>query len=531
MPADKDRPRLLDALAPNADEFSPAPSSPAQRSTPASLLVRNSLLNFAGQLAPLLVGLVAIPLVIEGLGTERFGVLTLAWMAIGYFGLFDFGISRALTQLLADAFGTGDTRGTPGLTWTALLLMFVLGTAGALALALLAPWLTGRVLNVPGPLQREALASLYLLAFSLPWVITTAGLRGVLEALQRFDLVNAVRVPLGVAMYLSPLLVLPFTNSLAAVVAVLVAARLLTWAAHLALCLRAFPALSGAVAVQAGSVLPLIRFGGWMTVTNVVSPIMVYLDRFLIGAVLSMAAVAYYVTPYEVVIKLLLIPGALLAVLFPAFASSFRADPARAGKLAGAAMRVLLLVLFPVALVAVVIAEPALRLWLGPEFAQNSTRVLQVLVIGVLANSLAQVPFTLVQGAGRPEWTGKLHLAELPLYLLALWWMITAWGIVGAALAWTARVMVDGALLLLLARRLAPSAASSFRRLGILAATGMAALAAGAFASGAPAKVAVLLVGLPVFALAGWSRLLEPPERELIRGRGHALRLLLGFRC
>ena len=45
----------------------------------------------------------------------------------------------------------------------------------------------------------------------------------------------------------------------------------------------------------------LLRFGGWMTVSNIVGPLMVTLDRFLIGALISVSAVAYYATPYEVV--------------------------------------------------------------------------------------------------------------------------------------------------------------------------------------------------------------------------------------
>ena len=38
-----------------------------------------------------------------------------------------------------------------------------------------------------------------------------------------------------------------------------------------------------------------------MTVSNVVSPLMSSLDRFVVGAVLSMTAVAYYATAYEAV--------------------------------------------------------------------------------------------------------------------------------------------------------------------------------------------------------------------------------------
>ena len=74
----------------------------------------------------------------------------------------------------------------------------------------------------------------------------------------------------------------------------------------------------------------------------------------------------------------------------------------------------------------IALAQDGLRLWLGPEFAQHSFRVLQWLAVGVFINSLAQVPFSLLQGVGRPDITATLHLIELPLYLGVLWWLIPA---------------------------------------------------------------------------------------------------------
>jgi O-antigen/teichoic acid export membrane protein len=101
----------------------------------------------------------------------------------------------------------------------------------------------------------------------------------------------------------------------------------------------------------------------------------------------------------------------------------------------------------------VILAQRGLALWLGADFAQHSFRVLQWLALGVLINSLAQIPFALVQGAGRPDLTAKLHLIELPCYLLALWWLISSYGVEGAAIAWTARVVLDALMLFGLARR------------------------------------------------------------------------------
>ena len=43
---------------------------------------------------------------------------------------------------------------------------------------------------------------------------------------------------------------------------------------------------------------------------------------------------------------------------------------------------------------------------------------------------------------GRADITGKLHLAELPVYALAIWGLSSAFGLTGVALAWVVRVVV-----------------------------------------------------------------------------------------
>lgn len=73
--------------------------------------------------------------------------------------------------------------------------------------------------------------------------------------------------------------------------------------------------------------------------------------------------------------------------------------------------------------------------------------VLQLLAIGILINSLAHIPFALLQGVGRPDLPAKFHLIQLPLYLGILWFSLQQWGIAGAAFAWTLRVTLDALLL------------------------------------------------------------------------------------
>jgi O-antigen/teichoic acid export membrane protein len=479
------------------------------------LLARNTLWNLLGYGAPMLVAVFCIPILIRGLGKERFGVLTLAWALIGYASLFDLGLGRALTQLVAKKLGAGEEREIPSLAWTSLLLMLLLGFAGTVSMMLISPWLVGRGLNVPAELQRETLQSFRLLGLSLPFVITTAGLRGLLEAHQRFGLISALRIPMGVFTFAGPLLVLPFSKSLVPVVATLVAGRTIAWALHLLVCLRVLPELGRSIAWERSAAGPLLRSGGWMTVTNVVGPLMTTLDRFVIGALVSMTAVAYYATPYEVVTKFLVLPGALMGVMFPAFSTGFAQDRERTALLYGRSVKSLFLVLFPVMLCMVALAQDGLKLWLGVEFAQHSFRVLQWLAVGVFINSLAYAPFALMQGAGRPDLTAILHLIELPLYIGLLWWLIVTRGIEGAAIAWFARVAVDALLFFGMARRFLPDKGPMRLRIMLLPTMAVLILALAALLQGLIVKSLFLLGTMLCFVLVAWFRILTPEERTL----------------
>jgi O-antigen/teichoic acid export membrane protein len=482
--------------------------------TSGRLLARNTVWNLVGNGAPLIVAVFSIPILIHGLGKDRFGVLTLAWALIGYASLFDIGLGRALTQLVAKKLGSGEEHEIPTLAWTSLLLMLALGVVGTAVILATSPWLVHHVLKVPEGIQPEVLRAFYLLGLAVPAVVTTAGLRGLLEAHQRFDLITALRIPTGVFTFVGPLMALPFSSSLVPVVGVLVAGRFLGCLAHVLVCFKVIPELRQRVAWHGPSAGPLLQFGGWMTVSNVVGPLLITLDRFLIGAMVSMSAVAYYATPYEVVTKSLLLPGALMGVMFPAFSTGFAQDRERTGMLFGRSVKSLFLVLFPIMLCTVALAQDGLKLWLGAEFAQQSFRVLQWLAVGVFINSLAYVPFAFLQGAGRPDLTAIVHLIELPLYLGLLWWLIGRRGIEGAAIAWSARAVFDALAMFVVARRFLPAGSPMSSKTKLLLAAALVVLILATLPQGLLLKAGFLLMAILGFIFVTWFLILTPEERS-----------------
>ena len=87
------------------------------------------------------------------------------------------------------------------------------------------------------------------------------------------------------------LLILAWSNNLAPVVALLVAIDFAAGFAYLWFRLRVMPALPRQLKWKFRNLRPLLQFGGWMTVSNVVSPLMFTMDRFLIATLISVGAV------------------------------------------------------------------------------------------------------------------------------------------------------------------------------------------------------------------------------------------------
>jgi len=197
----------------------------------------------------------------------------------------------------------------------------------------------------------------------------------------------------------------------------------------------------------------MLRFGGWLTVSNVVGPVIVYLDRFIIGALLPPNQLAYYAAPFEMVARLLVLPTSLTGALFPALASAQHHDAARAHALRRRALQLTAVLVLPAALIGVLLARPLLQLWLGEEFAQHGSLAMQILLVGFAFNALAQIPMVALHGHGLARATATLHLVELPIYAVFLYAMVSAHGLPGAAFAWSARGALDLVALSLMLRR------------------------------------------------------------------------------
>ena len=474
--------------------------------------------NLFGLCAPMVVALFAIPKLIHGLGEDRFGALSIVWILIGYFTIFDLGLGRAMTKFTAAKLARQEHDELPGIFWTAMGMVLLFGLAGAALVAGLTPKLVHDWLRIPAALQPEAVRSFLVAAAGLPVVVATAGLIGVLEAHQRFRLINIIRVPTGIYTFLGPLCALPFSHSLFVMCGVLMLGRVIECLVYFFFCLREVPTLRTNVSFSRSLLKPLFGFGGWMTISNIAMPILVHVDRFLIGSIVSVAAVTFYATPAEIVVKLLILPRAWVSVLFPSFAAQHATNARGNAELYARGVKYLLMLSFPVVLVMTAFAGDGLTLWLGADFAARSVGVMRWLTAGIFVYSLSYVPFSLLQGVGRPDLSARLHLVEIPLYVCLAAVMIRNCGIEGAAMAWFVRSVLEALFMFGLARRFVPEAAADIAKAFLVAIVALLSLGGTVLIAPFPLRLGACAAACAIFFALSWRGLLTATERARLRG-------------
>jgi O-antigen/teichoic acid export membrane protein len=400
---------------------------------------RNTVYNVLGSIIPIAVSLVTIPIYLGLIGEARYGVLAIAWLLLGYFGLFDLGLGRATAQRIA-ALRDGTAAERAQTFWTALALNVGFGVIGGLLIWPIAAYFFEHVFKIDDALHPEMQAAIPWLVLAVPMATLSGVLSGALEGRERFLELNLISV-LGSALF--QLLPLAAAILLGADLAVLLPttlfARLITLFVLFERC-RKHIVHGHALCIARAPATQLLRFGGWVTVSSIVTPVMVVLDRLVIGVILGAKAVSYYTVTFQLGDRSGVVPFALSSALFPRFVLA-SGDEAR--RLAENGMRGVVSVMTPMMAMGIALMEPFLSWWINDDFANDAGFVGRILMLGFWINAMVMIPYAQLQAKGRPDLVAKCRLFELAPYFGLLYLVLERFGLTGAALAFMARIFID----------------------------------------------------------------------------------------
>jgi O-antigen/teichoic acid export membrane protein len=511
---------IADTPSATASAGLPPPPSPGDPLT--SGVVSGSLWRLGGHAAVVVASLAATPFVLRLLGAERYGVLVLIQVVIEYAAFATLGTAVGSTRFAAAAHSVGDEGEQVAVIWTAALIAGVAAIATAVAASLAAPWVVAELFRLPPELRPEAVTALRLAALGL----VGRALSGCFNTPQivhsRWDVMTAITSGSAVLRLLCVPVVLALGGGLVAAVAGGVVVTLAAAVADAVVSRRWQRGLLRPT-LRASLVAPLLRFGVGLAISSTAAIALTNAERLFIARYEGTREVAYYSVAAALALVLSAIPMAVCQPLLPAFVRLLvRDEHARLQRLYERVVRGAVFVGVP-ATVALIAAAPVLfRLWAGPAFAERSLEPFYVLSVGLLVGSLAYVPKNILLADGRAGTIARWHLIELGPYLVGAAVLTASFGIVGAAFAWSARMVIDAAVFFRVAARavdlpLLPLG-SKRRAVGTVAVVAAAPVVVAALANGPDAvRLAACFVGIAASTALLWGRGLEEDERRWVR--------------
>lgn len=407
---------------------------------------RNFLYNIAGALLPIIVSLGTVPFYIQQIGLARYGVVTISWVLLGYFGFLDFGLSRATANVLAKL-GHATPRERSPVLMTAFYCNLCLGLVAGLVMYGIGYLVLLHLVKIPGDLLPETRQAFPWMAAMLPLGMLAGITTGALESREKFLLSNTLGsfgamagqvLPLICCYVIGPRLdvVIPATLITRLVVVVLTYGIVirLEWPLRL-------------LDFDMTWLRKLVGYGSWVSISSLLNPILDTSNQLIVGATLGVAAVAGYSVPMTLAMRTQVVATALSRTLFPRLS---RLSHMEALDSLQRATRSLAYGFGMVCGPAILFSGAFLRIWIGPHFQATSQTVAQILMFGAWTNGVAFLPYSFLQARGRPHITATVGLFEVIPFFAVLWLAIERFGLPGAALAWTLRVSINCILLFVL---------------------------------------------------------------------------------
>lgn len=490
-------------------------------------IARNTFLNIVTQGAYIILAFWSLPIIVKHLGAEQFGLLAIVWAVIGYFSLMDFGISRANTKLISELRSMGDRAFEHEVIWSSIVLSVGIGILSGILIFLFSGIVIEKFASLPSSQVGTAQIVFRWTSIGVPFIVIYGTLKGFQIAVNRFDQVNLYQLVTALFQWVGSVLAVKNGGGVVGIIVVTISSRIICTVVVMVSMHWIFSDFYSYV--QWGSrraYVRLLSFGGWVFISQVISPLYLYVDRFILGLLLSLSAVAYYTVPQEALSRLLILTLSLTVVLFPKM-SAYSVDGRSAKnvqQLYTFSLKTIGIIGIPLLFLFLSFAASLISVWLGPELEGKTLMIFKILAVGVFFNSLAQIPNTLLQAFGRPDVPAKFHVIEFPMILVMNIILIPMIGVAGAAVSWTIRVTIDSVLHFVAVHRLFPSISFGERSKYFLILMGI--IFAGAFfysfyiydLTMNGASILMFLVITVVYGAMVWKYILEELERKELSG-------------
>ena len=403
---------------------------------------RNILAGYAGQLYATLIGILLVPLYVEYMGVEAYGLVGFFTMLQGWFMLLDMGLSPTIGREAARFNGGAiDVLGLRQLLRAFEGIFLLVGMAGALALIAGAGSITDHWLKVQQLELAEVQRAIMLMAVivALRWI---CGLyRGAISGFERIVWLSGFNVVISTLRFVLVIPVLVYVGATPThFFAYQLAVAALEAVVLIAKTYRLLPgvAVPGWIRWRWAPLQGVMRFALSAAFTSVVWVLVTQTDKLILSGLIPLTDYAYFTLAVLLASGIALLSGPIAGAILPRLTIlNAQGDEAGLIRLYRDATQLVAVIAVPVVLVLAFFPSQVLTAWTGkPDLAQHAAPVLALYALGNGILALAAFPYYLQVARG--ELT--LHVIGNVLFVLLfvplLLFAVYRFGMIGAGYAW-----------------------------------------------------------------------------------------------
>jgi len=403
---------------------------------------RNILANFFGRGWSLLMGFVFVPLYIQYMGMEAYGLVGFSLALQATVHLLEFGLSATINRELA-RYSVRPDRADEArdLARTLETVYWIIGLGIGVCLYGCAPWLSAhwiRTETLPIETVTHAVAMMGMsIAFQWPIGLYSGGMMG----LERQVALNGLVALLGTIRGLGAVLALWL---IAPTITVFFAWQIAISVVQVATMAVAFwhvcPSGSRAARVDLGLLRGVWRFAAGMGATGVTTFLLSQFDKIALSRILPLSLFGHYNVANQVNTAARMSGGSVFIALLPRMSAVLACeDDAGTRILFHKACQCVSWIVLPVSAILAFFSEDLIHVWTrSGSVASMAAPIASVLVVGSAFNSMMGIPYDLTVAHGWAIYGFYQNLISAVILVPTMLVLAGRFGGLGAACAWLA---------------------------------------------------------------------------------------------
>ncbi|MSP12849.1 MAG: hypothetical protein EXR62_07815 [Chloroflexi bacterium] len=379
---------------------------------------------------------ITTPLILHKLGADAYGVIALITLIIGYLSALDLGLNVAGVKFISQYSASSQKENIQKVLSTTIALFAILGLIGALIIWIFAPNLSEQIFQVPENLSQDATNAFRLAGFIFLLIMLTSAISSIPPALQRYDISNVISSGANSTTLIATLVLAYWGFGIPQIIFATVLINLFVLLAYIFIAQYLLPNTTLQLRIDKSMLRTLLSFGSFALVNRIIGLVLLQVDRTLIAIWLGPAALTFYVIPLGLARRIQELIAQASSLLLPLSSELHsRKDTAGLRILYLRATSLTFIISTGLAVVLLSYRESILSIWVGQDFAHQTSGVLGILTISSYILSLSAVGSLLIHGLGFPQVDTKFASFTGIIDLALCFILIPTYGITGAAIA------------------------------------------------------------------------------------------------